>query len=269
MNSKTVAIVVPIYRSGGFLTANEKISFKHLIYFLGTYHKYLIMPKSMEVNFKGFGIKKFSDKFFLGTSTYNKLLLAGNFYEAFSKYEYILIYQLDSLVFSDNLIEWCKKGYDYIGAPWLKSYIHPSVGFSRVGNGGFSLRKIKSFLKVLDSKRCFVQSERFWDDLCTSKPKYIQYLYSCIPRKLLKRLRYFNNVKWHTRQYWSNEDYFWSDEAKRYYTEFKVAPVEAGLRFAFECAPHYCFKQNNYNLPFGCHAWSRYDRDFWKPYLLK
>ena len=68
---------------------------------------------------------------------------------------------------------------------------------------------------------------------------------------------------------WRHDDHFWSDEAVKYYPEFKVASVELGLRFAFEVAPRACFEQNNYTLPFGCHAWPRYDRDFWEPYLLK
>src|SRR5207237_10589092 len=62
---------------------------------------------------------------------------------------------------------------------------------------------------------------------------------------------------------------FWSDESVKYYPGFKIASVELGLRFGFEVAPRVCFAQNNYTLPFGCHAWPKYDRDFWEPYLLK
>jgi len=68
---------------------------------------------------------------------------------------------------------------------------------------------------------------------------------------------------------WRHEDHFWSDEAIKYHPEFRVASTELGLRFAFEVAPRYCFELNNYTLPFGCHAWPRYDRNFWEPYLLK
>jgi hypothetical protein len=57
--------------------------------------------------------------------------------------------------------------------------------------------------------------------------------------------------------------------AAKYYPDFNVASVEEGLRFAFEVAPKECFELNNLTLPFGCHAWPKYDRDFWKPYLLQ
>jgi hypothetical protein len=62
---------------------------------------------------------------------------------------------------------------------------------------------------------------------------------------------------------------FWADEAVTWVPEFRVASVEEGLRFAFEVAPRKCFELNAGQLPFGCHAWARYDRAFWEPYLLK
>jgi hypothetical protein len=65
-----------------------------------------------------------------------------------------------------------------------------------------------------------------------------------------------------------NEDHFWSDEAVKYFPDFKVASIEEGLRFAFEVAPRLCFEMNNRTLPFGCHAWYKFDRTFWEPYLL-
>jgi hypothetical protein len=67
--------------------------------------------------------------------------------------------------------------------------------------------------------------------------------------------------------YFQNEDHFWPNRAAHYYPPFKVAPVDIALQFAFECVPRYCYELNGRRLPFGCHAWGRYDRDFWMPYL--
>ena len=64
-------------------------------------------------------------------------------------------------------------------------------------------------------------------------------------------------------------DQFWSIEAVKLLPNFKVATVEDGLRFAFEAAPQLCFERANKKIPFGCHAWARYDRDFWEPYIIK
>ena len=224
--SKTVAVIIPVYREK--VNEDEEISLKHLKRFLERYDKYFVIPKSLNIRRPGFKTKKFSDEFFEDTFSYNRLMLSKRFYNTFRDYEYILIYQLDSMVFSDELIYWCKQGYDYIGAPWIKgnSLNNPAI-YGICGNGGFSLRKVDSFLKVIEYAK----------------------------HDILK--------------YKKNEDMFWSIEAAKYWHGFKVAPREVGVWFSFELAPRFCFEMTNQTLPFGCHAWSKHDRDFWEPFLLK
>ena len=267
---KTVAIAVPLSTQQD-LTSEETISLRHLGHYLGKYDKYAIAPKHLKVNLPGFGIKRFPERFFGSREAHNRLLLSSRFYEAFQEYQYLLIYHLDALVFSDQLMQWCETDLDYIGAPWLHCQDTPDVKVPRVGNGGFSLRKIESFLKVIHSSKYTVDPAEYWQRYFASKPKYIQYLN--FPRKYMKRMHAFNNSRWQISQWhktrWQNEDHFWSHEAVKYYPEFKVAPLDVGLRFAFEVAPRRCFELNHRKLPFGCHAWPRYDRQFWEPYLLK
>jgi len=267
---KPVAVVVPLSNRAE-LTPDEEVSLRHLVHFLGHYDKYLVVPKSLKVNYRGFEVKCFDDAFFGSAVAHTRLMLSPKFYESFRDYKYILLYHLDALVFSDQLMQWCETDLDYIGAPWLKCPDTPYVKVSRVGNGGFSLRKIESFLRVINSRTYAVPPAAYWQRFYASKPRHIQLVN--LPKKYLKYLWIFNNVKremstWH-RVDWHHDDLFWSDVALKYYPEFKVASVEVGLRFAFEAAPRWCFDLNNYTLPFGCHAWPKYDRDFWEPYLLK
>jgi hypothetical protein len=270
--SKLVAIAVPLSNRTE-LTPDEEISFKHLVTFLGKYDKYLVIPRNLKVHYDGFGIKRFSDKFFGSGKANGELMLSPSYYKTFSEYKYVLIYQLDALVFSDQLTEWCEKDLDYIGAPWLPCQDTPYVKVPKVGNGGFSLRKVESFLKVLESPRYTVDPNEYWNAFCLKNPKYVQFVN--LPRKYLKRLHLFNSAKREAMQWQQiksrirNEDHFWSDKAAKYYPDFKIASVEEGLRFSFEVAPRKCFELTNHTLPFGCHAWPRYDRDFWKPYLLQ
>ncbi len=263
--SKTVAVVVPLIPRPR-LAPEEEVSLRHLLHFLGQYDKYLVVPKSLKVSYPGFGIIRFNDRFFGSARAHNKLLLSPQFYETFKEYKYILNYHLDCLVFSDELIEWCKRDLDYIGAPFIHCQDSPWVKMNRVGNGGFSLRKIESFLNVFYSRKYDVEPSRYWENFCARNPKYKQMLH--FPKKYLKRLRIFNGARWEMSR-WSEEDYFWSDQAVKYYSEFTIASLEAGLRFGFEVAPRLCFEMTNGGLPFGCHAWHRYDREFWEPYLLK
>lgn len=59
-----------------------------------------------------------------------------------------------------------------------------------------------------------------------------------------------------------HEDFFWS---KHDSIQFRVAPVEVALKFSFEKNVRKCFMLSGYTIPFGCHAWEKYDFEFWKP----
>lgn len=268
-----MAIVVPMYKQ--VLDADEEISYRHLIHFLGRFDKYLVTPQSLGIALEGFGVKRFRDDFFRNTVTYSALLLSREFYATFSSYDFILIYQFDALVFSDQLMDWCKRGWDYIGAPWIKSKDADFVDAPTVGNGGFSLRKVKSFLRVIDSAGFGAELERYQQALrgeggvptpAESKltiPQRIKMLLG--PRHAGSRL----DSPELGPLYGINEDYFWSFKATKYAPDFMIAPVEDALRFSFEVEPRRCYALNHRQLPFGCHGWNRYDRKFWEPHLLK
>lgn len=255
--AKKVAIVVPMYKN--YLTPDEQISFNHLLRYLNHYDKYLMTPETLMISIPGFKIKKFPDKYFKSAITNAELLSHPMYYSAFLDYEYIMLYHLDALVFSDQLMEWCSKGYDYIGAPWIKQVMVKRYDFpDAVGNGGFALRRVRSFLSVIESSK---HPWRAIKNELTSSIKEARY------EGLFARLYdLWRNTLQRTDMI---EDRFWSFKAKNYYPAFKVASVEEGLKFAFEVGPRYCFQRNNNQLPFGCHAWARYDRKFWEPYLIK
>ena len=265
---KTVAIVVPVYKKE--LSTTEAISMNHLLCFLTRYDKYFVAPKGLKINYPEFKIKRFSKKHFKSIRSYSRLLLTKKFYQQFDDYKYILIYQLDSLVFSDQLLYWCDQNYDYIGAPWFKSQMKKGVIQEyttpyRCGNGGLSLRNINSFIKVIENAK---------KPLLIVIKELMRSEMSLLQRREMRLRKYLGTIKraWRNlsaRQYPHNEDGFWSFEAPKYYSDFKIPPVKIGLKFSFEVRPRYCFKKNNYKLPFGCHAWMKYDKRFWLPYLLK
>ena len=262
---KTVAVIVPWYKPE--LTPAEEISLRHLRHYLAAYDKFLVTPRSLKIYQPDFEIRQFKDEYFRSVLAYNRLVLADHFYKTFADYKYILLYQLDALVFSDQLLDWCEKDFDYIGAPWLRNVNVPEAGFSNVGNGGFSLRKVETMLKVLNSRGIVIDPKDYWAEYQSVHSRFKQL--RNLHRKYLKKLSFFSNVRWYARHPHDMEDIFWSNIAQRLYPPFKIAPIKEGLRFSFEQAPRYCFEQNNFKLPFGCHSWEKYDRDFWAPYLLR
>jgi len=268
--SKTVAVVVPLSMSDK-LTSDEELSLRHLVHFLEKYDKYFIAPQGLCVDIQGFKIKYFDKRYFGSAFAHTKLMLSREFYESFLDYKYILNYHLDALVFSDHILEWCNADFDYIAPPWIPHedapYKSNGMFAGKVGNGGFSLRKIESFLKVLSSKKYNIEPKSYGAHLPMAKSRFERLTLQ--GKRLLKYVKKFNDLQWELRGNRHPEDYFWANRAQHYYPEFKIAPVEVALRFAFECVPRYCFELTNHTLPFGCHAWQRYDRDFWEAYLLK
>jgi len=272
------AVVTPVIRLP--LSAEEEISLRHLRNYLGGFDRYIIGLQSLPEKFSDFALRRFPARCFADRYGYNRLLMTEEFYQAFAEYEYILIYQLDCLVFAGNLEDWCRKGWDYVGAPWLNNTEDPTRGFSGVGNGGLSLRRVTSALAVLNSKQLLedpsIRGRRTGrrskpiHDRLESAPHLKRAFVAA--KTTLHRHGYHNNVRWLARQYAeskTHEDYFWAFEAPKIKTSFCIPEPREALEFSFELAPRYCFKANSDRLPFGCHAWSKYDREFWEPFLLK
>jgi hypothetical protein len=200
--------------------------------------------------------------------------VSEEFYRAFAEYEYILVYQLDCLVFSSNLEEWCGAGWDYVGAPWFKNYREDTTeGFWAVGNGGLSLRRVGRALEVLGSGRLLddpkergAKTEKF------AGVPGVRRAVVALRTRLLER-GYHNTVRWLVEELGKardfHEDLFWAFYARRIVADFRIATAGEAVAFSFEMAPRYCFEANGGRLPFGCHAWAKYDREFWRPYLLK
>ena len=239
------AIIIPLYKD--HFNAAEQIAFQQCIKVLNKYPIIIIKPHSLNTdgllaNHLALGIETFDDQYFLSTSGYNRLLLSEFFYERFSTYEYMLIVQLDVFIFRDELMEWCQRGYDYIGAPhfnntqrWAEKKkmqrFRVSHLFQRpLLNGGLSLRRTNACLQLL---RVY---HRFY------------------------------------KQWPGNEDGFFSLHFPRL-LPFRClmhlpTPLEA-LHFSIEVEPRQSVGLIGGKLPMGCHAWEVYDLDFWRPIFLE
>jgi hypothetical protein len=261
MDVEKVAVIIPFYKTE--LSGYEKIALKQCQKVLHNYPIIAIRPDSLVLpeeikEFPFFNVLCFDDGFFKDVQGYNQLMLSDIFYKALLGYEYILIYQLDAFVFKDELNYWCSQDIDYIGAPWIparnytntikKVISRASQHFARrynlkknglprqkqfdgaVGNGGFSLRRVKLFYEL-----CVAYREKIAD---------------------------YNKLTTHH----YNEDVFWGIELNRKRKVLNIPDYVYALKFAFEIAPEQSYNINNRQLPFGCHAWDL-SIDFWRPFF--
>jgi hypothetical protein len=224
-------------------------------------------------------VKKLDQTFFDNIDGYNRLLKSFEFYKKLQGFDYILIYQTDAYIFKNELDYWCSLCYDYIGAPWTglhKWNNHPLTG---VGNGGFSLRNIKSTIKVLYKLRMLEVLEQYqffnWKGIL---PK--------LPHLIYRLIKARTEPGFAEREVVCQEDIFWCKYAPERLSTFapingivrliaslaikntfKIAPEKIAASFSFETNPSYLFRVNNENLPFGCHAWEKHEPEFWKTFI--
>lgn len=244
-------VVIPIYKEISELSTAELSSFKQILQVASKHEIFIVCSWNIKIDnyFEYAEIQKvkvnfvyFDKLYFENIEGYNRLMLNVDFYKTFNNFEFILIYQLDAWLFDDQLDFWSKKGYDYIGAPWLETdvrswlilfpmhlrIVYKLLNLFRpmkiVGNGGFSLRRVSSFINFL------------------SQHESLANRWSC------------------------HEDLFWS-YATIIDRNFHIPNYQEALAFSFETEPMLAFKLNQNRLPMGCHAWEKYEPGFWSSYI--
>jgi len=235
MTSETnlCAVLIPYYKNE--LTKSEQYSLNVALDIFQRHPVLFISPENLRVSeeYNYIPSVRFSDKYFSSLAGYNHLLLSTDFYGRFLDFKYILIYQLDALVFRDELSYWCSLGFDYYGAPWIhKTWKWKYFNFfgiinREVGNGGFSLRRPEIFFSMA---------------------------------KKITRIKKFIRF---------GEDIFWCNYGKVLDLDFKILTADKAFRFAFETNPSQLYLLNGNSLPFGCHAFEKNEIEFWKSKVPK
>ncbi len=237
-------------------------SFEQCLKILSNHPIHLVYPTKLDTSlYTGLAAKHnitlhlspFADNNFESVRTYSRLLLTTNFYESFLEYEYILIYQLDAWVFRDELEYWSQAGYDYIGAPFfvghgLSTPNSPLLPYA--GNGGFSLRHVAAFVNFLNKKVPY-RHETAPSQTETSSAKQDAVILN------VSVMSIFVDIP-------INEDLFFAEYGPSIEPNFKVAPPEEAVAFSFEIQPRVLYAMNKEKIPFGCHAYRKYDWEFWK-----
>ena len=269
---KTI-IVIPVYKKE--MKATEKASLAQCAKILKDFPIEIICPNGLNIsNYEhilkqydaNFSFRFLDKKFFKDVFTYSHLLLDKNFYINYENYDYMLLYQLDAWVFENSLNYWVEQGYDYIGAPWFEDpFDENSQIIMRSGNGGLSLRNIKSMVKLLSTDyRVILSLKEFF------RKKRKRRKISNIISAPIMFFRFLFQPDRFT-PFWRNTNMF-EDQAIVIHSEFampefKVAKADLNYKFSFEALPKRLYKMNNSHLPFGCHAFERYDFDFLNQFM--
>lgn len=230
-NLNDVIIVIHVYQN--YLTYLESISLQQVQKVLGHYPICMVVPNRYRAfyskDYPSYRIESFPDRYFTSIDNYSELLLSTEFYQRFLAYEYILIYQLDAFVFSDRLSYFSSLGYDYIGAPLSRGTKYWNEIGARVGNGGFSLRRIDAMLRVLLEK----------DTILSEHPLKHAFLHY--------------------------EDLFFGYCGT--VGKLHIPDVATALDFSVEDDVSHAYRHLQEKLPFGCHGWYKDKYSVFKPVI--
>jgi len=224
----TACVLVPVYRPEPIRT--ERISLEQLRTKLGDRSIVFAAPAGLDIGPYSaiLGDRPtyyFDSNFFRSRDSYNNLIVHEPLYRRLVDWEYHLLHQTDAFVIEDQLDAWVAKGYDYVGSPfWAGDGTMKHLGLTSVGNGGFSLRRTEPMLKALVDARSL--SNR---------------LLTLVPRTNAKHLRDVRIGRLTEERYWSS------------YTLRNVAPIDEGVKFAFEMGLEYLADTYERITPFGCH----------------
>ena len=263
---RLVTVVIPLYTLK--LSETELLALRQCFKVLGHHDIAIIKPKSLDLSLlpemlggePRYRVEEFDDSYFAGREGYNRLMLSPDLYSRFLDSRYIFIHQSDVYVFRDELEQWCQRGYDYIGAPWLpaegdvsgwnlprraiymmrrlmgkrKSSCHHINLKYRVGNGGCSLRHTRHLhdaaLRLADTL------SRIASDTSTSE---------------------------------NFEDVVWSVRINELSPgTLQVAPYPEAVFFSVESHPTMAMRLTDGQLPMATHAFARRrNRAFWKQHI--
>ena len=236
-----VVVIVPIYQPA--LSALEAYSLDRSMATLQGRDIVFIGPEALDTTwyqarYGAIRYRAYPPEFFASIPGYNRLLLRQSFYREFSDYEFMLICQTDAIALRDELDTWCAQPFDYIGAPWPDGYSlmvnagrfegpHGKLVRVTVGNGGFSLRRNRKAIALLDE-------------------------FAVVLNVFL--------------QTGSSEDLFFSVMGSLS-NDFLVPNEITASRFSMELRPSLYHTVNGGHLPMGTHAWWKSEPEFWRPRL--
>jgi hypothetical protein len=241
LSKPVCSIAIPVYKASP--TTAETASLEQVASVLRDYPMTLVAPQSLSTDAyervaPGLEVERFDDGFFADVAGYNRLMLDEGFYRRFRRRHYVLVYQLDAWVFRDELASWCARGHSYVGAPWFgENYLRFAGGRSRWMAASMVLRNR-------------------WRNVVGNGGFSLRRVEHCLAA--------LDRERDAARDWNLNEDGFWAVHVMTRSLRFRVPHWREAARFSFELRPTQISAASGVTVPFGCHAWERYEPDYWR-----
>lgn len=254
--------VVPVHRSHP--TPNERIGLRHLGRLMtdrpiiivspetiGTQAYKQLLPNAYDL--------KVSPRWMQSIRAYNRMMISPLIYNHYllRGYSHMLLHEPDVVLLKDELDQWSKEPYDFIGSPWTRQDTDALAGVAlcQGANGGLSLTNLEAMRRVTSSWLRWhswrhVLGDLYYGLVERDLLKVRRGLVAAYPGGLLRGAYRLYNTGW---------DIFFTYLVPSLLPEFRVAPPNVCVRFGWETGTYACKLYNNGYPPFGLHAWMKYE----------
>ncbi|MEK6788301.1 MAG: DUF5672 family protein [Pseudomonadota bacterium] len=261
-------VIVPVHKE--IPLPLERVSLSRCADVLGAYKIILVAPKGLSLDIYSeilpmASCLRIDEKFMANISAYNSMMISPVIVSQLDSYSHMLVHEPDAIVFRDDLYYWCWQPLDYIGAPWFEGYDNAKFDAKiiGIGNSGFSLHNLDALRRITSSKHRWYPFKEILSDIIQGFKGDLRRL-----QKGLKAIGSAGQLRGAWKIYDGNCDLYWSNIVPKVDSKYRVAIISDALNFSWEALPSRCMELNSNKLPFGMHAWARYDIDFIKPYLV-
>ncbi|WP_338441303.1 DUF5672 family protein [Synechococcus elongatus IITB4] len=274
-------VIIPLYKTQ--LNFYEIISLKQTVSVLRSHPICLLVPQSLEQTItldlipslnlpivNHLKINCIDDQWLDSVKSYNHLLLQPFFYVHYQNFTHMLIVQLDAYVFRDELIYWCSQPWDYIGAPLYPQGAPYGEKYCQcIGVGGFSIRKIDSFLRAFKANPALFRWQHLKERM---RPFNLYGRFHILLQYFRFLLTFDNQLTQKNNQLHNlvgiNEDVVFGKYLPIACPWFRVPPYDIARAFSID---RHIVEDLSIlgNTPFGTHAWWTIPENLsaWHPYI--
>jgi len=261
-------VVIPVHLPTP--SPSEVVSLRHCAKVLGCREIVILAPKNLDLGFYRELLPNATDLrvepyWMASLKAYNQMMISPLVFEALSGFTHMIVHEPDALILSDEIDYWCNQPFDYIGAPWFEGW-SSAVKNARVigvGNFGFSLHRLSTSRRVTSSFQRWYPYSSIKQDLRHGFRGDRERL-----RQGLSGLGSGGLLRGAHKLYSKHCDMFWSFTVPEVITDYRLATADIAVQFAWEVLPSRCMEMSRGNLPFGIHAWAKYNFAFLMPHLL-
>jgi len=262
-------VVVPVHRAGPL--PSEIVSLRQCGKVLSKRDIVILAPKHLDLGIYRELLPCAADlrvepHWMASYKAYNRMMVSPLVFNALPGYTHMIVHEPDAIVIRDEIDYWCNQPFDYIGAPALEGWGQADADepVTRFGNFGFSFHRLSTSRRIINSS---LRWQPFYTAVVENLIRGLGGDKARLRQGLI-RLGSAGRLRGAYKLFDGYCDGFWSFIVPTVDKTFRIPTADVAIQFAWDAVPSRYMELCGGRLPFGIHAWFKWDFAFLTPHLL-